>query len=277
MEILYEIKDEISVLDFLEKKGYSRNLIIKLKKQGIMINDNIGRLDMILKSNDMLKIIMPDESSNIVPINGKLNIVYEDSYILVLYKPHGIATIPTRAHYERSLANYIMSYFIENGIKSTIHLVNRLDLETAGLVLVAKSSFVHNLFSRIDIKKKYYALVHGALSSGIINLPIKKCGENTTKRMVSPDGKEAITKYEVIKVINDCSLVDIELFTGRTHQIRVHFSHLGYPLVGDSLYGHNDGILRLESYYLSFIHPISGELIEINKDYEFIKELNLDV
>lgn len=263
MKFSYIIDNKEEVSSFLLRNGYSSKILIKLKKNGIIINGFPKRVDSILFPNDVLEVTIPEEESLIPPIDKPIEIVYEDEYFIIVYKPHGLAVMGTKAHFDDNLSSYVISYFKKNNVNSTIHLVNRLDKDTAGLVLIAKSSYIHHLLSITKITKRYYALVHGYLDDGIINEPIKRM-DSSMKRMVSIDGKEAITKYRVVERKNNKSLVDIDLLTGRTHQIRVHFSHIGHPLVGDSLYGYNDGELCLESYYLGFIHPINKEEMKIS-------------
>lgn len=267
LKFVYHIEENTIVYNFLEKMNYSSKLIIKLKKKGIIINGEPARCDSLLNKGDILEVLIPEEESNIPSVDKPIEILFEDDYLMALYKPHGLAVMGTRAHYDDNLSSYVMNYFHKSGLKSTVHLINRLDKDTAGIVLIAKSSYIHHLFQRIKLEKRYYALVHGRPLGNIIDEPIKR--SEGIKRIVDKEGKQSITKYQVLETINDKSLVDINLVTGRTHQIRVHFSFIGHPLVGDSLYGIDAGELKLEAYYLAFTHPISQEKIIIEKSKDF--------
>ncbi len=263
MIIKYKIDKNINCLDFLQSNGYSRNIIITLKKSGILINGHQGRCDHDLNKGDIVEITIPEEES-LIPISDKeISIIYEDEYILVVYKEANLATIPTKAHYIDSLAGRVLNYYRKINLKQTIHFVNRLDFITRGLVLIAKNQYIHSLFRNIEIEKKYFAKVVGELKSGMIVGNIAR-GEGM-KRIVSPDGKYSKTEYNVISFDGVNSIVDIKLHTGRTHQIRVHFSYIGHPLCGDDLYGAGQGEFYLESYYIGFNHPISKKYISLKR------------
>ena len=252
------------VRDCLIEHNFSRKVIRSLKY--VYVNDKEVRLWQEVNEGDTLDVPVKEETSDVISTKGSLNIVYEDDDILIVNKPHKMSTQPNIGHYTDSLANYIKYYFEENNINSTVHLVNRLDYDTSGLVLVAKSSYIHNLFKKVNIEKKYYAVVSGVVKeSGRIDAPIIRDGKI---RVVGGD-KRAITEYRVIETKTN-TLLDITLHTGRTHQIRVHMKYINHPIVGDPLYGYGDN-LALESYYLKFIHPITNKLIEVKLDLE--KEL----
>ena len=243
------------VRDCLIEHNFSRKVIRSLKY--VYVNNKEVRLWQEVNEGDTLVVPIKEETSDVIPTKGSLDIIYEDNYLLIVNKPSKMSTQPNIGHYEDSLANYIKYYFEENNINSTVHLVNRLDYDTSGLVLVAKSSYIHNLFKKVNIEKRYYAVVSGIIeSNGIINAPIIRDG----KIRVVGGSKEAITEYRVIESKTN-TLLDVILHTGRTHQIRVHMKYINHPIVGDPLYGYGDN-LALESYYLKFVHPITEELIE---------------
>jgi len=250
-----------TVKDCLIEHNFSKKVIRSLKY--VYVLNKEVRLWQEVKKGDVLTIPIKEEISDVIPRKGNINIVYEDNFILIVNKPEKMSSQPNIGHYEDSLANYIKYYYEENNINSTIHLVNRLDYDTSGLVLVAKSSYIHNLFKKVDIIKKYYAVVSGIIKEdGIIKAPIIRDG----KIRVVGGNKMAITEYKVIESKTN-TLLDILLHTGRTHQIRVHMKYINHPIVGDSLYGSGDN-LALESYYLKFIHPITKNVIEIKLDLE---------
>jgi len=250
-----------TVKDCLIENNFSRKVIRSLKF--VYVDNKEVRLWQEVLENTIIDVPIKDETSDVIPTKGNLNIVYEDPYIMVINKPNKMSTQPNIGHYTDSLANYIKYYFEEHNIDNTVHLVNRLDFETSGLVLVAKSSYIHNLFKKVKINKKYYAVVEGLLDSdGIIEKPIIRDGKY---RVIGGD-KLAITEYKILKK-NKNTLIECILHTGRTHQIRVHMKSIGHAIVGDNLYGVGDN-LALESYYLSFIHPITNNNIEIKIDLE---------
>lgn len=251
------------------------------KNKLVLCNNYICNTNETIKINDKITVNFdyPEDNSNIVPTQMNLDIIYEDEWILILNKPSGIATHPSILHYSDSLSNGVRYYFDIIDLKKKIRPVNRLDFYTSGLVIFAKCSYIHDMLSLQmqdgTFSKMYLALINGKLESlnGIINLPIARKKDSIIERCVDfENGKKAITQYEVIKYIKnqDCTLVKCNLLTGRTHQIRVHFSAIGHPLAGDTLYGNtNDKSIcgqKLHCYCLDFIHPITKKHIVIKKD-----------
>ncbi len=257
--------------------GISSGLMTFLKLNGrLKINDKICRSIDTLSVNDILTAdVSEDETSpNIVSTKLDLDIVYEDDYIIIINKPRNLCVHPSIRNFDNTLANGIMHYFRENGKNYCFHAVNRIDKDTSGLCVIAKNRFAHGVLSeQIKSKKfsrKYMAVIEGIPQnkSGVIDKPIRRENESIIKRAVAPDGQSAITHYTVLKTDGKNSLVDISLETGRTHQIRVHFSDMGHPLVGDWLYGtedkeHYQGHL-LHAYYARFYHPAAKELMEFS-------------
>lgn len=249
----------------------------------IFLNGNQVDSRIAPQINDVITVNLDfnEESENIIPTQMSLNIVYEDEALLILDKPAGIAVHPSILHYTDSLANGVKYYFDNIGLKRKIRPVNRLDLNTSGLIVFAKNEYVQECLiqqmKNNEFKKEYLAIVHGIFekAQGTINLPIARKENSIIERCISEDGQEAVTHYEVLKASNSLSLVHCTLQTGRTHQIRVHMSAIGHPLVGDTLYGPNfsDSITRqaLHSYKVSFIHPIT------HKQMNFISSLPDDI
>ena len=249
----FKVDKEIVLSEFLKeqlsKKFYRR---LKYLEAKIFVNNIPYERYLKVKENDIIKIIYEEKSKEEKwPLYNKpLNIYYEDKYYLVCYKEPNLLTIPTKAC-PISLYQQLIAYLGED---SHISFLNRLDRETAGLVLVAKDTYSANLLNPVktNVKRKYLALVEGELlGSGTINKKIKR-SEDSNNRIIADDGKEAITHYEVMWHNKNKSLVRLELETGRTHQIRVHLASIGHPIIGDGLYGQKAEIMCLESYYLGF-------------------------
>ncbi|MCB5035768.1 RluA family pseudouridine synthase, partial [Streptococcus mutans] len=236
------------------------------------VNDQEENAIYLLDIGDRVTIIIPDEEAleTLQPIKHDLNIVYEDEHFLILDKPAGYASIPSILH-TNTIANFVKYYYLKKDYPNKqIHIVTRLDKDTSGLMLLAKHGYAH---ARLDkqlqkktIKKRYYALVSGQgqlPDQGEIIAPIARPEDSIITRCVHPSGKYAHTSYKVLARYGDIALVDIQLHTGRTHQIRVHFAHIGFPLLGDDLYGGEMGYglkrQALHCHFLSFVDPFSKE------------------
>ncbi|MFD1735340.1 RluA family pseudouridine synthase [Bacillus salitolerans] len=261
-------KNGILVREFLKEKQISKAALTDIKFRGgfIMVNNEPVTVRHILKEQDILEIGFPKEipSEDMKAENIPLSIVYEDEVLLVINKPAGMSTIPSREHPTGSLANALLYYYKLNDIASTIHIVNRLDRDTSGLLLVAKHRYIHHLMSSQqkngDIRRRYEALVHGTmkLDQGVVDAPIGRASHSIIEREVRSDGQRAVTHFNVLQRSIGFSHVSLNLETGRTHQIRVHMAYLGHPLLGDTLYGGERTILErqaLHSCELSFFHP----------------------
>ena len=256
----------------------SARLLHKLiTKKHVLLNGVITDTRTSISKNDIITINLDfeEESENIVATEMKLDIIYEDDSFLVLNKPAGIAVHPSVLHYEDSLSNGVKFYFENIGLKRKIRPVNRLDLNTSGLIVFAKNEYVQEcLIQQMNshiFRKEYIAIVVGYLNkpTGTINLPIDRKPNSIIERYISNNGQKAITDYEVLKefgISSDCfSVVKCSLKTGRTHQIRVHMSAIGHPLLGDTLYGVSSPLIdrqALHSYKISFVHPITNKVLD---------------
>lgn len=221
-----------------------------------------------------------EESENIVSTKMSLNIIFEDDAFLILNKPAGIAVHPSILHYKDSLSNGVKFYFESIGLKRKIRPVNRLDLNTSGLIIFAKNEYVQEcLIQQMNnhlFKKEYLAVADGHFEElkGTINLRIARKENSIIERCISEEGQEAVTDYCVLDEYDNYSLVKCSLRTGRTHQIRVHMAAIGHPLTGDSMYGSSSSLINrqaLHSYKISFNHPVSHKFLE------FICELPEDI
>ena len=271
MNLNYIVQKPISINQVLSELEISTRLKNKLiKSKAILYNGFFVDTRTIAKIGDVITILLdtPEDNSNIVPTKMDLNIVYEDEHILAIHKPAGIAVHPSILHFDDSLSNGVRYYFDSINLRKKIRPVNRIDLNTSGLVLFAKNEYIQEcLIKQMAtncFEKTYLCLVRNNLTSknGIIDYPIARKENSIIERCVSYNGQSAITHYNVIKEFKSYSLVECKLETGRTHQIRVHFSYIGNPLLGDTLYNTwNDVNLlinrqALHSYKMEFIHPI---------------------
>lgn len=284
MEINYEIKNNTQTINSIlqnELKISSRLLykLIKLNKIELNHKPCDTRKTGNLEDTITVNFDYEEDNSNIVPTKMDLNIIFEDDWLLVVNKPAGIAIHPSVLHYSDSLCNGIRFYFDKIGLKKKIRPVNRLDLNTSGLVVFAKCEYIQeyliNQMKNNQFKKEYLAVCNRIFDekSGTINLPIARKRNSIIERCISENGQTAITHYEVLKEFDNYSLVKCSLETGRTHQIRVHMSAIGHPLLGDSLYGSISDLINrqaLHCYNLQFIHPV------YNNDLNFFGDLPND-
>ena len=266
----------------------SHRLLIKLKKENcIYLNNEPTFIYKNVDLNDKITVSFDyeEDNSNIVSKNIPLDTIYEDEWFLVINKPAGIPIHPSMLHYEDSITNGVKFYFEEIGLKKKIRPVNRLDKDTSGLVVFAKNEYIQEaLIKQMESNtflKEYIAIVEGYFEEkeGIIDAPIARKEESIIERCINENGDKSITHYKVLEELelNDIkiSVVKCLLETGRTHQIRVHMSYIGHPLLGDDLYGGNTDFINrqaLHSYKISFIHPIENKKVEfisiIPKDLE---------
>jgi 23S rRNA pseudouridine1911/1915/1917 synthase len=272
------------IKEFLKKEEISRIALTDIKFSGgkILVNGIEVNVRYVLKEGEVLTIIFPPEnpSEGVAGEKIPLEILFEDQFLLVVNKPAGMSTIPSREHPTGSLANALVGYYEEIGIRATSHIVTRLDRDTSGIVLVAKHRHVHHLLSKQqqngNVKRTYEAFAQGSLKleKGSIEEPIGRKVDSIIEREVRSDGQYACTHYKVLKRYNEFTHVELQLMTGRTHQIRVHMSFIGHPLLGDDLYGGSRTLLKRQALHckkIHFLHPFNGE--EMN----FTASLPLDM
>ena len=271
----------------------SRNFLQGLISQGaVLVNDKTAKANYKVKENDMIFITMPDPVDvEIKPQKMDLDIVYEDEDVLVVNKPAGLVVHPAHGHYDDTLVNGLLAHCKDlSGINGVMRpgIVHRIDKDTSGLLMVAKNDFAHNSLAEQlkvhSVERGYIALVQGVIAepAGLVDAPIGRHPLERKKMAVNLSGKEARTNYFVKERFDKYTLIECRLETGRTHQIRVHLSYIGHPLVGDELYGSRKNNLgfagqALHAYLLGFIHPRSGAKLHFEAPLpeEFRKELEL--
>ena len=254
----------------------SSRLLKKLKnEQKLKVNGEVMFVKKKASEGDIIyaNLELVNTNDEVIPQEGPLEVLYEDDYYIAVNKPAGMVVHPCSYHPDCTLSNYLKFYLKTN---NSIHPVNRLDKDTSGIVLFAKNEYAQELFTRMEERpdKVYITLVESIFENknGTINVPIARKEGSLIERCIDlHNGQEAITHYNVLKEINingnDYSLVEVNLETGRTHQIRVHMTYIGHPIVGDGLYNqHKTDIINrqaLHAYKLSFNHPISKESVNI--------------
>ncbi|MFK3937264.1 RluA family pseudouridine synthase [Alkalihalobacillus sp. NPDC078783] len=260
-----------SLRSFLRvQKQLSKKMLASIKYHGgsLRVNGEEKTVRAILMEGDEVSVQLSPEipSKGLIPEANPFEIVFEDDHFLIVNKAAGIATIPSREYPRGTLANRVLAYYLTHNIQATFHPVNRLDRGTSGLLVIAKHRYAHDQMSKQQkagrLQRRYEAIVQGVVEprEGTINQPIGRKPDSIIERMVTSDGKPAVTHYQTKEATSSLSYVRIALETGRTHQIRVHFSSIGHPLAGDELYGGESlGLDRqaLHSYKLSFTHPFT--------------------
>ena len=277
MQILINEEINIRIDKYLASKtDFSRETIEKMiNNDYILVNGNKIKNSYKVKENDLITI--KDgfiKTTNVVAKQMPLNIVYEDDYLMVIDKPSGLVVHPGNGNYDNTLVNGLM-YYTKNlsniGEEFRPGIVHRLDKDTSGLMLVAKENKTHEIladdFKNKRIDREYTALLDGVFpqEKATIDAPIGRSRDAFYKMAVVPDGKKAITHLTVLKKYSHNTLVKLVLETGRTHQIRVHLSYIGYPIHNDNIYNNkkcDEFHQFLHSSHLKFIHPITKETLE---------------
>ncbi|MFQ9298550.1 MAG: RluA family pseudouridine synthase [Clostridia bacterium] len=274
------------------QEDISRSMVQKLIEQkNIKVNGKETKHSYKLKLNDEIEIFVPEAKEiNLKAQDIPLNVIYEDNDIIVINKPKGMVVHPANGNPDGTLVNAVMNKCKDSlsGIGGEIRpgIVHRLDKDTSGAIIVAKNDKAHIALSEQlknhEVKKTYLALVRGIIkeNEATINMPIARSKKDRKKMDVDKNGKEAITHFKVLgRYKNKYTLLQINLETGRTHQIRVHLSHIGYPIIGDEVYsnGKNEWNVSgqcLHAWKLEFIHPITGKKISLEAEIpEYLKNI----
>lgn len=276
-----------------QKLDKSRSLVQKLiKDEFVLVNGEVVKTNYSVADGDEIDVKQLDvvDNTNIIPQPMDLDIVYEDEDLLVINKPSGLVVHPAPGHYQDTLVNGLLAYSNKlSDINGEFRpgIVHRIDKDTSGLLVVCKNNETHevlaNQLSDKTLFRQYLAIVHGEIEEdeGEIIAPIGRDPRDRVKMaVVAKNSKEAQTNFKVLERYDHYTLVSCNLLTGRTHQIRVHFDFINYPLVGDPLYGIKPTIdtkgQALHAYKLGFIHPRSGEYMEFEAKppQEFVDTLN---
>lgn len=260
-----------------ESLGFSSRQIKKLfKNKKVCINGKPVYKDYKLAEGDILEVDLSEEArEDILPENIELDIIYEDEYLLVINKPPYMLVHPTPNHPTGTLLNAAAYYFADKGEKVSLRLLNRLDMNTSGIVVMPKSAMVHSKLDEMmrsgRVKKYYKAVVEGIVvpGKGIIDKPIGKDETDPIKRRAKNDGQPAVTIFNTLKKGMNHSLMRLEIVTGRTHQIRVHLSFIGHPIVGDTLYGKESSLIGRQALHASDMelpHPVQDGIIKLHAE-----------
>lgn len=271
---------ELPIKELLKRRlGISSRLLRKLKQgDWVTLNGKPAKLFEKGSAGDRVSFTLPEEISGFEPESIPIDVLYEDQDLLAINKQPGYVVHPTKGHPGHTIANGLMKRMLDREESYKIRFINRLDMDTSGVLLIGKNSYaqddVSKQGSRGSVRKEYVAVVKGVpeRTEGTIDLPVGKPIDDKVMRAVMPEGDASVTHYRVKETFGkDYSLLSLRLETGRTHQIRVHLSHLGHPVVGDHLYGGSD-IRRIErqalhAALLELDHPVTGERLSIEAPF----------
>lgn len=249
----------------------ARTLALLKRTEGSLLSNGklLRSVDKVYAGN-IVEIHLPSEENTIVPVKGELDVLYEDSFLVIVNKPHSMPVHPVKVHQEDTLANVVAYRYRDCKSEFVFRAVNRLDRDTSGIVIIAKDRHTASLMQKTDIDKHYLAVCHGVTQEiGTVDKPIAIAQNSKIVRCVCDEGQSAITHYQRIKSFSDATILNLTLETGRTHQIRCHMSYLGHPLFGDDLYGGSRDLIKRQALHctsVSFIHPFSGERVDVKAD-----------
>lgn len=292
-KIDYTISSEYSgkkISDYLKWQGISTKCLIRLKTNisNVCLNGEPGYVNRTVSAGDILTIYIREHSSSekIPPVDLPFAIVYEDEDLLVVNKPADMPIHPSLNNYENTLGNAAAFYFSQKGEPFIYRCINRLDRDTSGLTILAKhylsAGLLYDAMEKREIKRTYYAIVERKTRTeapyamdldniGTIDLPIGRKNDSAIERTVDyENGDQAVTHYRILDMTNEFCLLELQLDTGRTHQIRVHMQTIGHPLIGDFLYNPTDTHMKRQALHagkLAFAHPITKKTLEFSVDF----------
>ena len=269
-------KEEVLKKVLIEEMGISLRMISELKsRRAVNVNGTLRFNHEPVHVGEIITVDLGENRSEYGLEEGVVDVIYEDEDIVAVNKSPFIVVHPTGTHLTGTLLNYMESWFRQNGILEKVRFISRLDRDTSGILLIAKNRYAHHRMSQAHqdmmMQKTYVALIEGKMKrqEGEINAPIGRRENDGIKREVMEDGQTAITKYKVLKEGEKFSLVELTPVTGRTHQLRCHMAYIGYPLIGDSLYGGNMEYMNrqaLHSVTLEFFCPRKEEKIYLKAE-----------
>lgn len=276
--ISYTNEEEMTLKEvLLDKLNFSVRSLSKMKREkSVLVNGVYKKPSLKVSCGDLIEVKIDEEKANFEPQDLNLQIIYDDFDIIMVNKPPFMVVHPTKSHYDNTIANGI-SYYIEKHKENVkIRFVNRLDMNTSGLVIVAKNAYAHHTLSTSmnenKVEKTYITVVNGIVDEdeGTINEPIYRPDEDSIKRVIDERGQASVTHYKVVERLKNATVLEVKLETGRTHQIRVHMAHIGHGIIGDELYGYVDENLinrqALHAYSLEFEQPRTKEILKFKTD-----------
>lgn len=276
--ISYTNEEEMTLKEvLLDKLNFSVRSLSRMKREkSVLVNGVYKKPSLKVSRGDLIEVKIDEEKANFKPQDLNLQIVHDDFDIIMVNKPPFMVVHPTKSHYDNTIANGI-SYYIEKHKENVkIRFVNRLDMNTSGLVIIAKNAYAHHTLSTAmsenKVEKTYITVVNGIIEEdeGTINEPIYRPEEDSIKRVIDERGQASVTHYKVVERLNDATVLEVKLETGRTHQIRVHMAHIGHGIIGDELYGYIDENLinrqALHAYNLEFEQPRTKEILKFKTD-----------
>ena len=257
----------------------SSSLMNKLKwGDSLRVNGQPQRTNYPVRPGDVITVALDEAAPEYPAQDGPLTVLYEDDHILAVDKPAGMLIHPSRAKNEGTLANFVAGYYRRTGQQSAFHPVTRLDRDTFGVVLLAKNAHIHTLLQQTDLDKTYHALTFGGPEEdcGVIDAPIARRPLPSLLRFVSPEGKPSRTEFRVLERSKKLCKLELRPVTGRTHQLRVHCAHMGFPILGDPQYGSLESLAFSEeagirtqllcAKRLEFVHPLTGERLVLESE-----------
>ena len=284
MELTHIAKRAGRLSSFLrEEMRMSAGLMNRLKWQDkLFVNGIPRRADFQVSPGDVITAPLEAEAPAYPAEDGPLTVLYEDDHLLAVDKPAGMLIHPSRSRLTGTLANFVQGYYQKTGQRCAFHPLTRLDRDTFGVVLLAKNAHVHTLLQALPVRKTYHALTYGGPDpdSGIIDAPIGRKPLPSLLREVRPDGKPSVTEFRVLERSEKLCKLELRPITGRTHQLRVHCAHMGYPILGDPQYGTAESqaisqslglsTQRLCAAKLELPHPITGEALTIRSGMDAV-------
>ena len=282
MELRHTARREGRLSSFLkEEMGMSTGLMNRLKWRNVLFVNGIPQhTDYPVQSGDVITVPLDEPEPDYPAEDGPLTVLYEDEHLLAVDKPAGMLIHPSRSRNTGTLANLVAGYYRKTGQSSAFHPITRLDRDTFGIVLLSKNAHIHQLLQASEMEKTYHALVYGGPENtcGIIDAPIARQPLPSLLRFISPDGKPSRTEYRCLERLDGYSKLSLRPITGRTHQLRLHCAHMGFPILGDPQYGTEESqafsaIHGLESQLLcavslSFRHPMTGEMLTLRSQMD---------